>query len=39
MDKESVMKRAMEKWKMMNAEEKAVWRAKATEEGANTSQK
>merc|ERR1711936_243073 len=38
MDKEAVMKRAMGKWKRMSVEEKAVWRAKAKEEGANTNQ-
>ena len=34
MDKEEVMRRAMEKWKRMSVEEKAVWRARA-----NTNQK
>ena len=29
MDKEAVMRRAMEKWKRMSVEEKAVWRARA----------
>ena len=33
------MKRAMEKWRRMSVEEKAVWRVKATEEGANNNQK
>ena len=40
MDKEEVMRRAMEKWKRMSVEEKAVWRARANaKEGANTNQK
>ena len=43
MDKEEVMRRAMEKWKRMSVEEKAVWRARAKEarakEDANTNQK
>ena len=43
MDKEAVMKRAMEKWRRMSVEEKAVWRARAKEarakEDANTNQK
>ena len=38
MDKEAVMRRAMEKWKKMSVEEKAVWRARA-KENANTNQK
>ena len=38
MDKEEVMRRAMEKWKRMSVEEKAVWRARAKED-ANTNQK
>ena len=38
MDKEEVMRRAMEKWKRMSVEEKAVWRARA-KEGVNTNQK
>ena len=38
MDKEAVMRRAMEKWKRMSVEEKAVWRARA-KEGVNTNQK
>ena len=38
MDKEAVMRRAMEKWKRMSVEEKAVWRARAKED-ANTNQK
>ena len=29
MDKETVMRRAMEKWKRMSLEEKAIWRARA----------
>ena len=37
MDKEEVMRRAMEKWKRMSVEEKAVWRARA-KEGVNTNQ-
>ena len=36
MDKELVMKRAMEKWRMMSVEEKAVWRVKASEEAPTT---
>ena len=40
MDKEAVMRRAMEKWKRMSVEEKAVWRARANaKEGTNTNQK
>ena len=47
MDKEAVMRRAMEKWRRMSVEEKAVWRARAearararrAKEGANTNQK
>ena len=47
MDKEAVMRRAMEKWKRMSVEEKAVWRVRAKEnakearakEDANTNQK
>ena len=43
MDKEAVMKRAMEKWRRMSVEEKAVWRARAQEarakKDANTNQK
>ena len=43
MDKEEVMRRAMEKWKRMSVEEKAVWRARAKEvrakDDANTNQK
>ena len=43
MDKESVMRRAMEKWRRMSVEEKAVWRVRAKEarakEDANTNQK
>ena len=47
MDKEAVMRRAMEKWRRMSVEEKAVWRARAKEdtkeakakEEANTNQK
>ena len=43
MDKEEVMRSAMEKWKRMSVEEKAVWRARAKEarakEEANTNQK
>ena len=38
MDKGEVMRRAMEKWKRMSVEEKAVWRARA-KEGVNTNQK
>ena len=38
MDKEAVMRRAMEKWRRMSVEEKAVWRARAKED-ANTNQK
>ena len=46
-DKEAAMMRAMEKWKKMSVEEKAVWRAIAearararrAKEGANTNQK
>ena len=38
MDKEAVMRRAMEKWKSMSVEEKAVWRARAKED-SNTNQK
>ena len=38
MDKEAVMRRAMEKWKKMSVEEKAVWRARAKAD-ANTNQK
>ena len=38
MDKEEVMRRAMEKWRRMSVEEKAVWRARAKED-ANTNQK
>ena len=37
MNKEEVMRRAMEKWKRMSVEEKAVWRARA-KEGVNTNQ-
>ena len=32
MDKEAVMRRAMEKWRRMSVEEKAVWRARAKED-------
>ena len=32
MDKEAVMRRAMDKWKRMSVEEKAVWRARAKED-------
>ena len=40
MDKEAVMRRAMEKWKRMSVEEKAVWRARAdAKEDANSNQK
>ena len=47
MDKEAVMRRAMEKWRRMSVEEKAVWRVRAKEdakearakEDANTNQK
>ena len=40
MDKETVMRRAMEKWKRMSVEEKAVWRVRAkAKEGANINQK
>ena len=38
MDKEAVMRRAMEKWKKMSVEEKAVWGATA-KENVNTNQK
>ena len=38
MDKEAVMRRAMEKWKRMSVGEKAVWRARAKVD-ANTTQK
>ena len=39
-DKEAAMRRAMEKWKKMSVEEKAVWRARANaKEGANSNQK
>ena len=38
MDKGEVMRRAMEKWRRMSVEEKAVWRARAKED-ANTNQK
>ena len=39
-DKEAAMMRAMEKWKKMSVEEKAVWRARAdAKEGANSNQK
>ena len=38
MDKEAVLRRAMEKWKGMSVEEKAVWRARAKEH-AKTNQK
>ena len=34
MDEEGVMKRALQKWKMMGSEEKAIWRKRA-EEKAN----
>ena len=34
MDQEGLMKRALQKWKMMGSEEKAVWR-KRVEENAN----
>ena len=34
MDEEGLMKRALQKWKMMGSEEKAVWR-KRVEENAN----
>ena len=39
MDKEAVMRRAMGKWKRMNMEEKAVWRMRAEEKRAKTTQK
>ena len=46
MDKEAAMRRAMEKWKRMSVEEKAVWRVRAdirsyykAKEGANINQK
>ena len=40
MDKEAAMRRAMEKWKRMSVEEKAVWRLMAkAKEGTNTNQK
>ena len=39
MDKVAVMRRAMEKWKRMSVEEKAVWRARAKEGKANSNQK
>ena len=32
MDKEAVMRRAMEKWRRMSVEEKAVWMARAKED-------
>ena len=39
-DKEAAMMRAMEKWKKMSVEEKAVWRARANaKEDANSNQK
>ena len=39
-DKEAAMRRAMEKWKKMSVEEKAVWRARAdAKEDANSNQK
>ena len=34
MDEEEMLKRALQKWKMMGSEEKAVWR-KRVEENAN----
>ena len=34
MDQEGLMKRALQKWKMMGSEEKAVWK-KRVEENAN----
>ena len=39
MDKVAVMRRAMEKWKRMSVEEKAVWRVRAKEGMANSNQK
>ena len=39
MDKEAVTMRAMGKWKRMNMEEKAVWRMRAEEKRAKTTQK
>ena len=36
MDKVAVMRRAMEKWKRMSVEEKAVWRARAKEGKTNS---
>ena len=40
MDKEAAMRRAMEKWKRVSVEEKAVWRLRAkAKEGANINQK
>ena len=40
MDKEAATRRAMEKWKRMSVEEKAVWRLMAkAKEGTNTNQK
>ena len=36
MDKEAVMRRAMEKWKRMSMEEKAVWRERVKEEEGKT---
>ena len=39
MDKVAVMRRAMEKWKRMSVEEKAVWRARAKEGKTNSNQK
>ena len=39
MDKEAVMRKAMEKWKRMSVEEKAVWRVRAKEGKTNSNQK
>ena len=39
MDKVAVMRRAMEKWKRMSVEEKAVWRVRAKEGKTNSNQK
>ena len=40
MDKEAATRRAMEKWKRMSVEEKAVWRLRAkAKEGTNINQK
>ena len=40
MNKEEVMRRAMEKWRRMSVEEKAVWRLRAkAKEGTNINQK